>query len=570
MIGRNKALADIRKVMQLKKYSTRWFFVLTVLLCNIFFGTVLVNAYAAGENVRITVNDKEIQADVQPYIDNQNRTMVSIRVISQELGYSVEWNSQAQEVTVRGQGTTIKLWVGKTESLVNGRQVTLDTTATLKDGRVMVPLRFIMESLGVSVNYNNQTRVVSIVQKDKGQENVEVIPVSGKVAQVSGSVVNIRSGPGTNYAVKTKVYSGQKLDVLGQNKSGDWYQVAVANNNAGWIAGSLVTLRSEGDTSSRTPEPGENSQTDTDTSDEELVSIENISVDTTGNDVTFTVTASGKLNYSTFRLDNPRRLVVDFPNSVLKLSEQLDTISVNQGLVKSIRVGQYSVRQSRITVDITGAAGIALASSANNSSKLTFKVEKPSLKGKTIVIDPGHGSIQSGGSSDPGARGPSGLFERDVVLNVSLKVKELLEAKGAKVIMTRTGNTYLTLKGRAEVANKNNAQIFVCIHCNASTSRSANGTATYYYAQGSLSTQREIRQRLASTVQEQLVKAIGRKNRGIVEANFAVLRYTNVPSILVETAFISNYEEEALLAKSDFQDKIAVGITNGIEKYFME
>ena len=124
-----------------------------------------------------------------------------------------------------------------------------------------------------------------------------------------------------------------------------------------------------------------------------------------------------------------------------------------------------------------------------------------------------------------------------MVLAIANRLKKQLEAVGAFVLMTRAGDTNLTLAGRAALANRNNADAFISIHANANYSASISGTSTYYYGG---SGQPAVRKKLAGLVQTEMVKSLGRINRGVLTANFAVLRETTVPSILVETAFISN------------------------------
>lgn len=532
---------------------------------------------AAVQEIKVFVNGQGITFDTKPYVDSQNRTMVPIRFISQELGYSVDWNGTAKEVTIQGEGVKIKLRIGKNVALVNGQERAMDTVAALVQGRTMIPLRFVAENMGALVHYDAATKTVHITKEEKqeqeeqeGKEQKEEKKLlKDKVAVVTGSVVNIRSGPGTHYSVVAKVKMGQTLEVLAQQ--GDWYQIALDNSQEGWIAGWLVYLRDRSELPDRSPEPGEGREPENEVEEpqKELIQISQIQVESAEEKVEFSVQGDGKLDYTLFNLDNPRRLVLDFFNAQFTGGHNgAETIEVNQGLVKKIRVAQYSADQVRIVLDLLGPAGITLVNSKDDGSLLTFKVEEPSLEGKLIVLDPGHGSIQPGGWSDPGAVGPSNLYERDVVLDVAQRLAKKLEAKGAKVILTRTGDTNLTLAGRAQIANNNNADIFVSIHCDAHTNRSIGGTTTYYY--GEVSGQREVRKKLAMTVQEELVKALGLRNIGIREANFAVLRHTRMPSILVETAFISNPQEEKLLATPEFREKIAEGIFQGIQKYFLE
>lgn len=515
--------------------------------------------YAKEKNVTVKLDGSTVQFDVLPYIDSQNRTIVPLRFIGEELGYSFAWDPQAKQVAFTGNDVLIFLTIGSREATVNGKKTFLDTEAVSKNGRAMVPLRFVLENLGVEVQYDSASNVVNIVTKDGGDNQTSII----KTAVISEEVVNIRSGPATTYPVVSKVNRGSTYQVLAQ--SSDWYQVALDDETVGWVAGWVVTIRTESEGASRSEEPGEGRDPPI-TDPVKIVAIDDVDVDVSGEDVLLSVSGDANLNYTVFSLDNPRRLVVDFFNSVLENREGdgAKEFEVDTELVKGVRMSQFSENQVRVVIDVSAPAGLTLV--ANKGKELTFKVGEPSIVGKTIVIDPGHASIQPGGWSDPGAVGPSKLYEKDVVLDIGLSVSNLLKAKGANVIMTRTGDTSLTLGGRADVANKNKADIFVSIHCNANTSRSINGSSTYFYA--GVSGQAQAREKLAKSIQQELVKSAQRKNLGVLQASFAVLKYTNVPSVLVETAFISNYEEEKLLADPGFRLKVAQGIAQGIENYF--
>lgn len=196
------------------------------------------------------------------------------------------------------------------------------------------------------------------------------------------------------------------------------------------------------------------------------------------------------------------------------------------------------------------------------------KVEKTvsvGIKGKTIVIDPGHGG------SDPGAIGPSQLREKQVTLAVSLKVRDLLLTKGANVKMTRITDTDVhstgatdaqELQARVDLGIKNSADIFVSIHSNASVNRSVGGISTYYTSKTKLDTI------LAQSIQDELMKNVSLTDLGIRQAGFYVTKRNPIPAILIELAFLSNPTEEKLLASPWFQDKAAVAIVAGIEKYF--
>lgn len=171
-----------------------------------------------------------------------------------------------------------------------------------------------------------------------------------------------------------------------------------------------------------------------------------------------------------------------------------------------------------------------------------------------IVLDPGHGG------SDPGALGPSGLKESDVVLDVCKRIPSYLH--GHNIIFTRTTDKTTSLVERSNTANWKKADIFVSVHCNAHTTTQAHGTETYCYKFGGEG------ERLATLIQGQMVILAGLHNRGVKEKNLHVLRETGMPAALVELAFISNPKEEALLRRTDFKNQCARAIANGIEEYF--
>lgn len=179
------------------------------------------------------------------------------------------------------------------------------------------------------------------------------------------------------------------------------------------------------------------------------------------------------------------------------------------------------------------------------------------LKGLKIAIDAGHGG------SELGAIGCLNDNEKDVNLEISKILKDKLETNGANVIMTRENDSFVGLNDRVEIANKNNAQIFISIHNNALPDSAAHlkctGSETYYFYPQS--------KELAKDIVESLAKETGFKNNGAKAQSFAVVRNTNCPAILVEVGYIINPEDNAKLIDKDYQNKIAEAILHGLENY---
>jgi len=221
----------------------------------------------------------------------------------------------------------------------------------------------------------------------------------------------------------------------------------------------------------------------------------------------------------------------------------------------------------------------------------------PEKKGKVfkIVLDPGHGG------DDPGAVGPSGLKEKDVVLAVAKELANLLEKEpGIEVHWSREKDRFVYLYRRAEMANQIGGNIFISIHANAAPSRTATGVETFVnsmYAEdkeAALVAARENKPAefegisgeakallldmiqnkyksesndLAHSIQKRLSEATGLEDRGVKRAPFRVLRWVAMPAVLVEIGFISNAWEESKLKKDDFRKKIAQGILDGLRDY---
>lgn len=188
-----------------------------------------------------------------------------------------------------------------------------------------------------------------------------------------------------------------------------------------------------------------------------------------------------------------------------------------------------------------------------------------------VVLDPGHGG------SDPGATGVGGLRETDVNLDITLKVRQALLDRGYEVILTRTNDTFLSLAQRVEFTNEQQADLFVSIHANAHSSSKANGTMVLYYdnaypqedypASSTMTQLTPYSKDLAQLVQDALLAQAGTKDLGLTPSAVYVARMGTIPSILVETAFLTNKSDAALLASDAMRSKMAIGIANGISAY---
>ena len=179
------------------------------------------------------------------------------------------------------------------------------------------------------------------------------------------------------------------------------------------------------------------------------------------------------------------------------------------------------------------------------------------LRGLTVAVDAGH--------PPGGATGPTGLWEAQAVLPVGERVRQLLEERGARVLMTRTTMDPVELQLRPILARRAGAHAFVSVHLNAYADgvnpfTARNGTGTYFF--------RLLSEPLARAVQTALVRQIGLPNLGVFYDNLAVVRATWMPGVLTEAAFVIIPEQEAAIRTPEFQDRYARGIADGVEEYF--
>ena len=350
----------------------------------------------------------------------------------------------------------------------------------------------------------------------------------------------------------------------------------------------------------------------------DMTKVSGVRIGKTDGNVRIVIDAERSVSYKQSVLSNPTRVVLDVQNAWVAPEAKKD-IAVDSPLVSRVRVAQFDATTVRVVVETSvkkggwkifaldgekprivmdfGAApaGGKQATSAQEAKKPAPPVQTDEteedeeedvqsphdsdqldrdlsaitgMKGRRIAIDPGHGG------SDSGAIGPTGIMEKSVTMRVSRELKRLLEAEGATVILTRTGDTEVSEKGasatsveelqaRCDVANKAKADIFLSIHADAFTNREVKGTTAYYYAQGT-----KHSKLLADSVRTALIDAIGTVDRGTQSCNFYVVKHTDMPAILVEISFISNPDEEKMMNSETGIKKIAQGIADGIADYF--
>jgi N-acetylmuramoyl-L-alanine amidase/type II secretory pathway predicted ATPase ExeA len=360
-----------------------------------------------------------------------------------------------------------------------------------------------------------------------------------------------------------------------------------------------------------------------------MAEVNSVQVSGAANDARVVVLLDGPVQYNSARISGPERIYFDLHNARLKQSVGQKTIPLETGLVKWVRAAQNTDDVVRLVLDASGAKAYS-AQMLSDPYRLVIEVHAQAngkggsndvrttaygsqnsagldhltlsrelgLKISRIVIDPGHGGF------DTGAMGPHGLVEKNLCLDVALRLGNLIEQNipGADVMYTRKGDTYVPLEERTAIANNAHADLFISIHANSSDSAQARGVETYYLslaaspqamrlaarenALGELSLHdlpeliqkitrneeiSESRQ-LASDVQQALVGRLelvsrSETDRGVKQAPFVVLTGAKMPAVLSEISFLSNAKDERLLLQSSQRERIAEGLYSGIAAY---
>lgn len=332
------------------------------------------------------------------------------------------------------------------------------------------------------------------------------------------------------------------------------------------------------------------------------------------------VDLSRPVDFTQRRLSSPDRIYFDLRNTRIPKEIQ-NSLSVGDGILKSVRAGQYDQATVRVVLDLDTMDDFS-AYILDDPTKLVIDVnakrpekplrpdkhEKNIIARKVLVLDPGHGG------HDPGAVGKRGLQEKDVVLDIALKVREiLLKEEGIEIVLTRDKDVFIPLPERSLVALQHKADLFVSVHANASPNRGARGIETYLQnwtneeeairvaARENYISEKRMKEKmaqyknddvgriltdlnrdykrdesiaLAHYVQNSLYSSVAKVhtrtvNLGVKQAMFFVLMGASMPpSILAEVSFISNPTEEQLLANDSYRRLLAESIAAGILIYF--
>lgn len=342
---------------------------------------------------------------------------------------------------------------------------------------------------------------------------------------------------------------------------------------------------------------------------------------------------TGPVEYTLFTLADPYRIVLDFPQLVWRAP--LDATQLPVGVVAGVRYGQFKPDVFRLVLDLAAAAqasrtqllppsgesGYRLVLDLTPTDRLAFLASagapkpaseaapptpavKPKPRRRTIVIDPGHGGV------DPGTIGPSGVYEKDLVLEYALELRRrLLATKRYDVVMTRKDDVFLSLAERVRIAQQAQGDLFISIHADAIENADVRGGAVYTLSETASDAEAErlaarenradvlagvhldqhdaeVVSILISLAQRETMNYSARFANLLVPelqrhkvavrrkphrfAGFRVLKAPDVPSVLIELGYLSNPKEERVLRSAEGRAAITSAIVSAVNRYFAD
>ncbi len=433
---------------------------------------------------------------------------------------------------------------------LDGMDIVSDSPPVIVNGRTLIPARALFEAMGGTVSWDGSARAVTA---DVAGVNIK-LRIDSTRAYINGTESTL-DVPARIIKSRTMIPVRFVTEAAGCQVSWDEKNRIV----------SIVSPNQE----------------------KELIVISGIEL-SPGGDQVFIYAGGEITQYSNFKMTSPNRYVLDIHHAILKPKDE--TISTGENsFVKSVRYSQYTKDSVRIVADLASfSSGSVSKSDTGRTISMSFvlnvpKIAKdiiepdgiisnedqmildryglkpvaPEAQHKLVVIDAGHGG------ADPGARGYENgiavLNEKDVNLDVALRLRDMLTAAGARLYMIRTGDVTIPLYDRQDAANLLEASLYVSIHNNSYSTSTPNGTEVLYRAKDDPPLDGISARELAENLQRTLVSNLGLANRGAkVNPSLAVLRRTAMPAVIIEGAFLSNPGDLSYMKTDDFSEKYAM------------
>ncbi|WP_239614263.1 N-acetylmuramoyl-L-alanine amidase family protein [Cohnella mopanensis] len=487
----------------------KWLVLLFVVIGMLFLSAGIVSAAKTEALIpKLILDGKALEPPVPPVVVGQT-VMIPVRIATSNLGYKVDYDNKKKQVTVSSGSKQLVMTLDQKTAYLDNKPTEMVRAPLLVSQNILIPLRFLGDSLGVQVFWDNQIKSAFLFSSgNAGNGNTEQPkptdpPDGGLIGIVDpeegNSSEGVTDGGGTEIPPTTTVPPV--------------------------ITGNLLEVRYETDV--------------------------------------VVLKYDGMISPNAFKLDNPKRIVVDIPNAQYSdvFVPAVDLTTVSQGVfevagheaLQKVRYSLFgSAKSPRIVLDLAQNWDYELVNDAY-ASELRILLKKPVTDKSvyTVVLDAGHGG------SDPGAISLTKRPEKDFNLSVILKVRDILARdERIKLVLTRSDDSFPTLDSRSELANAVQADLFVSVHANSYTA-ATNGTETYYT--------REESKEFANLMHSVFAPSTGLKDNGVRNKSLSVTRKTTMPAILLEVGYLSSKIDEPKLWTNELQDRVAQAIATGIK-----
>ncbi len=493
----------------------------------------------AQKEISLYLDGEKIECNPSPVIIN-DRTMIPARALFEKMGATVSWDGDKRKVGVICGETEIEMIIDKSTAKVNKKEVTLDSPAVIINGRTLIPLRFVGESIGAKVSWDGEERKVLIETKEKDPpiiiESVEFTSKAGYDV-----VTMTASGKTTVKTMTLKEPERMVIDIQNAtltvlNKS--YEGKAVSKVRYGEHDG-YVRLVAESDTV-----PG------------------------------FFIFDNGGITELKFFKDKKLfdyigmkeyKMIFGYPVKFVSRKGEKIVFTLGKKLKDEVidigdeLISRVSVSGSDIEVTLKKDADYIIKDNTVEFIVKEKTEEEIITDSGIVVLDAGHGG------KDPGTLGfdEDGetilANEKDMNLTITLMVYEILNTQGVKAVLTRKDDSYIGLLERASMANEKNAELFVSIHNNSIPNPDYKGSMVLY------SLDSPGGKKLASNILKEMTKSANTENKGLRDGtNMAVIKNTVMPAVIVECGCLTNKEELENLMDIDFLYSLAEGIAEGI------
>ena len=391
---------------------------------------------------------------------------------------------------------------------------------------------------------------------------------------ITGNVVNVREKPDISSSVITQIKKGQTF--LVKDQVNDWYEISLSTGKSGWIANWLA----EKQTANKSMKIGTvsanalNVRSDASLNGPvigKLAKGEKVSIISEKNGWSKISFKSGVAWVSSTYINSSSEVISDQKSSASKgqyvtILNDGTNIREKPALKSKIISTASSKEQYKVTgqdgdwyeIEYTnGKAGYVaswIVSLSGGSEKQSRNISQKGIANKVIVIDPGHGG------RDQGAKGTNGSLEKDLTMKTAALLAQKIKASGATVVLTRNNDDYRSLQSRTAKASAMGADAFISLHYDSIDDKSIHGHTTYYY--------HAYEKEMAETINKHIGSAVKLKDRGVRYGNYYVLRDNHRPSILLELGYLSNPNEEGVIATNKYRETVTTAIFNGLAEYF--